>query len=122
MRKLLWLALSTLVSGCVTVPNWNNCSAAGSLEYGMICAETLTGKTSELNLAQTIDFLQAQSERPDPDHPGAIFPARGAAICQSSSDYQKITTVLEQMCTELGNRCSYEAKQAILAAKAFGAK
>ncbi len=115
MRKLLWLSsLILAASGCVTVSNTRVCSVAGQAQYGAICAETLTSKTYDLTFDQLIDMLEAQPERPDPDHPGQVLPAHGAAIIQSSEDWGKNKTALEEACRELGARCSYEVKQAIV--------
>ncbi len=110
MRKTLsrssfvFMALS--FSGCVTVPNTRACSVAGQLSAGMICGETLTDKTSELTLEETLEFLS-----PRPGSPGV--PARAGAICQSAEDWNKQKSALEAACRALGRRCSYEIKQAI---------
>jgi hypothetical protein len=109
MPKLLWLnsfILALLASGCVTIPNTTACTVAGRLLDGGICAETLTGKTSEKTFEQMIDFLEPQLETPE-------HPARGGAICQSSEDYNKQKTALERACRLLGSRCSYELRQLI---------
>jgi hypothetical protein len=114
MQRKFCLSLFLIVaSGCVTIPNSKFCTVAGVLSAGANCAESLTEKTSEMTLDQFIDFLEPQSERDDPDHPGQKLPARGGAICQSSDDFTKIKTSLEKACRELGSRCSYEVQHAI---------
>lgn len=115
MLKLACLAsFSLLISGCVTVvPNTRACTAAGPLSAGMICAETLSDKTSELTFDEAIEFLEAQPERPDPNEPGATLPARAGAICQSADDWNKQKTALEQACRRLGRKCSYEVRSAL---------
>lgn len=80
---------------------------------GAICAETLTGTTSDLTLDEYLDFLQPQPERPDPDHPGQNLPARSGALCQSSADWSLTKSDLEQACRALGPRCSYAVKAAL---------
>jgi hypothetical protein len=118
MRKLICLSSFVLaLSACVTVPNTTVCTVSGVMADGAICAETLTDKTSELTLTEWIDFLEPQPERPDPVHPGETLPARAGAMCQSSEDWNKMKTALEQACRELGNRCSYQIKTAIRSLK-----
>ena len=103
MRKMLWPVLFVLtLSACVTIPNTRKCSVAGLLDAGMICAETITGKTSEMNLLETIEFLEPQPEG-----------ARAGAICQSAEDYRREKDALEQACRMLGNRCTPEIQHAI---------
>lgn len=80
---------------------------------GADCTHTLTPQTREMNLDQFIQFLEPQPERPDPDHPGQTLPARGGAMCQSSSDWGAQKTALEKACKELGSRCTYEIKKMI---------
>lgn len=114
MRRLLFLGSFILtLNGCVTVPNVRICTAAGDLTSGAICAETQTGKTSDMTLDQFIEFLEPQPERPDPDHPGQTLPARGGAICQSTDDFTREKTALEKACRELGSACSMEMRAAI---------
>jgi hypothetical protein len=116
MQRLLFLVSSALaVSACVTVPNTKVCSVAGVISAGGICAETLTSRTSDLTMDEFLDFLEAQPERPDPKDPSKKLPAHGAAVCQSSEDWNKQKTALEQACRELGKRCSYEIRRALAA-------
>jgi hypothetical protein len=111
-----WLALFALTANlaCVTIPAVKKCSVAGTLSGGMDCANTQTGETSSLTLEETIEFLEPQLERHDPDHPGKTLPARAGAVCQSAEDESKIKTALEQACRELGRRCSPEIRSALL--------
>lgn len=114
MRKKFYLILSIstliLLPSCpgenIKVYNTNLCSVSGSLSKGMICAETLTRKTSEINLEQTIKFLEA-----DPNT------GKGAALCQSSDDWRKNLTTLEQACAALKNRCKPELRSLIAVIK-----
>jgi hypothetical protein len=94
------------LNGCATIPNTIVCTAAGTLTAGAICAETLTNKTSEMSLDAYITFLEAQEESPGQ-------PARAGAMCQSSEDWNKQKTVLEQLCRHMGPRCTYEIKQVL---------
>lgn len=113
MRKSLYLStfvLALSLSSCVTLPNTEVCTVAGLFTAGAICAETLTPKTRDMPFEMLIEYLEPQTERPDPEHPGQTLPARGGAICQTAEDYGKIKTVLEQACRELGSKCSYELK------------
>lgn len=48
----------------------------------------------------------------DPDT-HLLVAAHGAAIIQSAADWGAQKSALEEACRELGNRCSYQAKQAI---------
>lgn len=103
MRKPLYLVLSAIAAldaGCVTVPNTEACSAAGSLLRGAVCAESLTGKTRNMTWAEFQDMLEPTAER-------------AGAICRTVEDDAKIKTALEQACRMLGRRCSYEALRAI---------
>lgn len=98
MRKLFWLSLLPIIaSACVSVPNTKACSVAGKLAAGMICAETISGKTSEMTLDETIVFLEPTDKR-------------AGAICKSADDSNKEKTALEKACRELGNRCTYETR------------
>lgn len=98
----LWAGLSSLalLSGCtITLPDVKVCAVAGMMSAGSDCAYTISGETSSMDLNQWIEFLEPQVE-----------PARGAAMCMSSSDFAKIKTVIEQACKKLGTSCTKEAK------------
>lgn len=93
---------------CVQVPNSTDCTVAGQLANGMICAETNTGKTSTLTFDQTIEFLEPQAA-----DPVKKLPARAGAMCTSSADYTARKNALEQACREMGTHCTYEMQKAI---------
>lgn len=116
-RIFLILFVSTALSGCVTgsiiIPNTTACTVAGVFSAGGFCAETLTNKVRDLSMNEYLDFLEAQSERPDPDHEGQILPARAGAICQSTDDWNAQKTALEMACRVLGKHCTYELRQTI---------
>ena len=103
MRRQRWLssfAIAALSSGCVTIPNSESCSAAGSLARGAVCAESLTGKTRDMTFEEYLEFLEPNEKR-------------AGAVCQSAEDAGKVKTALEQACRMLGKRCTYEIQQAI---------
>jgi hypothetical protein len=54
---LLSLLLLMLLSGCISIGNYTACSVAGTLDAGMICAETITHNTHDMTLDETISFL-----------------------------------------------------------------
>lgn len=100
---LLCSTLLALVSCAgITLPNTKVCSVSGYLQDGMICAETLTTKTSEMTFDETISFLEADIDTKKP-----------AALCQSASDWNKIKTALDQACELLKKRCTKEIKEQI---------
>jgi hypothetical protein len=91
--KMLYLLLFVLIfPSCngIKIPNTEVCSTAGSLSAGMDCAETMTSKKRYMTLDETLKFLG------------------DGALCQSSSDWVKNKTTLEQACMLLGPRCSRE--------------
>lgn len=96
-KKLLVPLLGFLLSACagVTLPNTEACAVAGVLGAGANCAMTLSDKTREMDVLEFIQWLEPQKDR-------------GPAICQSSEDYEKIKTALEQACAILENRCTKE--------------
>lgn len=106
---LILFALAQL--SCATLPNVRACAVAGTLSSGMDCAYTLTDKTEELTFEQALDFLEAQPERPDPERPGEMLPARGGAICMSADDWNRMKTELEKACKKL--KCKREDVEAI---------
>lgn len=128
MRKKLFLSLfaSALLFSCVSIPNTRVVTVAGQLSAGGIWAETQTLATGDLSFDELLDFIEPQAERvcvPVPGFPicqddqthgvTVHLPARGGAVMQSSEDYGKQKTALEEACRELGSRCSYEVQQAI---------
>lgn len=112
MQRTLSLFLFTLSSGCVTIPNTRPCTVAGLLSAGAICAETLTGKTSEITFDEVIDMIT-----PRPASEGV--PARAGAILLTTDDYNRMKTALDQACRELGTRCKREVKDTIEAMDRF---
>lgn len=105
MQKNLCLSLFALLllascGGCITVPETRACAVAGVMSAGANCAYTLSGKTEELSLGEFLEFLEPTDDR-------------GPAICQSSDDFNKMKTALEQACKKLGPRCSYELRSDI---------
>lgn len=83
------------------------------MSAGASCAESLTGKVTELNLDEFIAMLEPQPERPDPANPNKTLPARGGAVILSADDFNAERTALEQACRELGSRCSLQVKNAL---------
>lgn len=101
-KKRLYLSLFSLaLSGCgVTIPNTKVCAVAGRLSAGADCAYTLSPKTEEMNLDEFITFLEPTE-------------TRGAALCQSAEDWNKLKTALELACKKLGSACKKEAQETI---------
>ncbi len=120
MRKCLLISL--LLIGCagpqIPIHEHILCNVAGIFQAGMDCATDQTSTISELNFSQMIDFLEAQPERPDPDHPGKTLPARAGAICEPDDDFTDLKTALEQACVELKDRCAPQIKTVLAKASA----
>ena len=108
VKKLLVLLFALILQGCnsIQIENTEICSVSGLMSAGMDCAETLTPKTRSLNLDETIKFLEPHAD-PDPKK------KRAGAMCQSSADWNKMKTALEQACKILGSKCAYEVQQII---------
>lgn len=70
---------------------------------GADCAYTLDDRTEELTLDEWIAFLE-------PKQATETAPARGAAICQSAEDWNKLKTALEQACEKMGRWCTREVQ------------
>lgn len=99
LKRFLQSTLAlVLLSSCVTVPNVKVCSVAGVMTAGAICAETISGKTSEMDFNQLIDFLEPQQN-----------PKRAGAVFMSSEDFNKVKTALEEACRELGPKCGFQS-------------
>jgi len=94
------------------------------LSRGGIWAETNTSATGDLTFSEMIDFIEPQAERTCVPVPGfpvcaddqtqgtpVTLPARSGAIMQSTDDWGKNKTALEQLCRQAGSSCSYEAVQ-----------
>lgn len=107
-QSLIKLLLLALVSeGCVTIEERTFCSTEGDLSVGMICTHLIGTGYNLMDFNHSIDFLQAEPSRPDPDHPGQTLPAHGAAISMSAEDFNGFKTEHEEMCRELGKKCIY---------------
>jgi hypothetical protein len=106
-----------VLNGCrsaqITVPNTEACTVAGVVAAGGFCAESVTGATRDMTVDEWFDFIEPADERPNPDKPGEMLPARAGAVCQSTADYGAQKTTLEQACRVLGRNCTYELKAAI---------
>lgn len=100
--KKLFLILFVCTNSCaVQVPNVRVCSVAGFFTAGADCAYTLSDNVEEMSAQEFVKFLEG-----DDSH--------GPALCQSTEDYVKVKTALEQACYKLGNQCTYEIKQAFI--------
>jgi hypothetical protein len=86
----------------VQLPDVRACAVAGRLTQGMDCATSLSGRITELNFNETIQFLEP-----------SIEPEKPPAICLASGDWTKIKTALEQACVALKRRCTKEIKESI---------
>jgi hypothetical protein len=85
---------------------------SGTISAGGNCVRTLSPETRQLSFDEFLDFLEASEEIKNPD--GTVLrPAKGAALCQSSDDFNKIKTALEQACYALKKRCTFEMQQVI---------
>lgn len=101
---LLFLGLFGSLSACtgVEIPNVRVCAVAGVMAAGADCAWTLSDKIESMNLDQFIDFLEPDSNT-----------GKGAALCQSSADWNKQKTALELACKSLGAKCTKETIEAL---------
>ncbi len=108
----IWACSASLLSSCssIPIPNARICGVSGVFAAGMDCTKILTGEISQMNVNETLDWLEPSPQHPDPSDPTKIIPARGAAICQSVDDWNAFKTALEQACTALGDKCDREAK------------
>lgn len=123
LKKILLSSFILMaLSACdnVEVPDTTVCFVKGAMIAGAGCETTISNQSSDMTLEQFIDFLEPQPERPDPEHPGALLPARAGALCQSTDDWNANKTALEQACRILGRRCTYEIKKTIETMQAIG--
>lgn len=113
--NIVLLLIIGLASACTTVPikNFRECTVAGVVQAGMDCAETNTGEISTMTYSEMLEWLEPQPERPNPDNPEEMLPARAGAVCRSDDDFTAQKTALEQVCALLGDKCRPEIKQAI---------
>ena len=93
-----------LLNSCasVQVPNTEVCAVAGKVQYGANCVHTLSDETREMQFEEFIKFLEPSNN-----------PPKGAALCQSSDDWNKQKTALEEACKILKDKCTYQIQQAI---------
>jgi hypothetical protein len=100
---LIWSAFVLLLNGCasVQIPNTRVCSPAGSVASGGFCNYTIQGEPEDLSFEAFIAFLEADE-----------VTGKGAAMCQSSADWARQKSALEQACRKLGSSCTYEMKTA----------
>lgn len=138
---LLVISFGLASSSCVTVQDGNACSVAGKLTAGGVCAKFISDQTHLLSFSEMIDLLEAQGERtcvpvghmsqPDKDgstqwvmdlpvcdddqtHGTAMkLPARGASVIMPTDDFGNLKTEAEEMCRELGKRCSKAAQKVL---------
>lgn len=111
----IMVMLMTLLFGCtsVVVPDTEVCAVSGLMSAGADCSHTLAKppQTRSMDLDEWINFLEPQKEVRDPVHGSLIRAQHGAALCQSSEDWNKQKTALEQACKLLGSKCTYEIKR-----------
>lgn len=112
---LINLALLNFTASCVSVEikDTKDCAVAGDLRAGMICTHTLNDTVERMDLQHSLDWLQPQNQRPDPDNIGQTLPAHGAALCRSANDYLEAKNELEEACRILGKRCTLEMQKTI---------
>ncbi|MBK9392051.1 MAG: hypothetical protein IPN68_18380 [Bacteroidetes bacterium] len=116
-KNLFSLMLLGILAGCsglsnIKVPDTEVCAVSGKISAGGNCVRTLSPETRQLGFDEFLDFLEASEEILNPD--GSVLrPAKGAALCQSSDDFNKIKTTLEQACYLLKKRCTFEMQQVI---------
>ena len=66
-----------------------------------------------MDFETSIEWLEPQPERPDPENPKNKLPARAGAVCRSDEDFTRYKIALEQACALLKDRCTPEMKQTI---------
>ena len=82
---------------------------SGKLSAGADCANTLKPGGRSMTLTEFIEFLEPSPAIGDK-------PEKGPAICQSSDDWNKLKTALEQACALLKDQCTYEMQEWLLKA------
>lgn len=92
-----WLLLvsSAFALSCVTIPDVEDCTVAGTIQAGAMCATSVSGRTRDMTLDEFLDFLEPK----EGDAP------RAGAICRSADDHLKEKQALEEACRLLGKRC-----------------
>ena len=101
--KSILLSLWLITTSCSTVqiPDTEFCAVAGVIYAGADCAHTIKDQPRSMSRDEFFDFLEPNE-------------TKGAALCQSATDAEKLKTALEQACKILGNKCTYEQKQALV--------
>lgn len=82
------------------MPDTEVCAVAGKMVLGADCANTLSDKKRSMTFEEFVEYLE-----PSDTH--------GPALCQKTSDWNKLKTALEQACHKLGSQCTYEIQEAI---------
>ena len=106
---------SLLLLSCqpIVIKNYRECVASGSVLAGADCAETNTGRITQMDFEAFVEWLEPQNTRPDPDRPGEMLPARAGAVCRSDEDFTAQKIAIEQACAILKKRCTPEMRDAI---------
>ena len=91
------LSLFVLMASCVTVPNTENCTVAGDIAGGAMCATAISGETRHMTADEYIEFL-LPGEQPDGT-------PRAGAVCRTARDHENEKTAFEKACRMLGKRC-----------------
>lgn len=111
-RTLLLSSFILALSGCqtVTIKNRTACTVNGAIFRGATCAETITGKTSQLSPDDVVKMLELEAPNPNANPP---VKGHAPAIFQTADDYGEETTELQVACRLLGDSCSYELQTTI---------
>lgn len=72
-----------------------------------------------LSFDSMLSFLEARGPSPDPNNPGQLLPAHAAAVSLSAHDYGEVILELDEMCRQLGSRCSPETQATVAQGKAL---
>ncbi len=118
-RLFLISCAAALFHSCATtIPSIEACAPTGDgLEVAALCQDTNDDGHRRMNLNQWFDFIYAQPERPDPDHPGQMLPAKGPAIAVSSEDWAANEAAIAQLC--IRGKCTYAQKRSVARELAF---
>lgn len=107
------MSLSLVSCSAVQVRDTEICAVAGRMKAGADCVHTLTDEERSMSLDEFISFLEPQREVKDAKTGKVTQEERGAALCQSSKDFNANKTALEQACYLLKSACTFEIKTAI---------
>lgn len=111
MRLQIFFAttLAVLAScACVSIPDVEGCTVAGSIEVGANCATSNSGKKRKINAAELVQMIEPVEDRDDPSSHGKTLKGRAGAVIISASEYKRMKDASETACRELGVKCSYE--------------